>query len=156
MANLELGQTSDYLPKGYCFAFKDFDGQPTNTGEQKDAQEYLTAVFDRLESGLKNTSRKHLVSSIFGLKTCSQLICKDGCGRVRNRIEDAYNLSVTVKDLKGIHPSLEAQMEGEVISDYQCSGCKKKVDIHKRTLLAETPNVLIVHLQRLLFDFNTF
>lgn len=66
MANLELGQTSDYLPKGYCFAFKD-DGQPTNTAEQKDAQEYLTSVFDRLEFGLKNTSRKYLVQSIFGI-----------------------------------------------------------------------------------------
>lgn len=26
----------------------------------------------------------------------------------------------------------------------------------KRTLLAEIPNVLIVHLQRIIFDFNTF
>lgn len=43
-----------------------------------------------------------------------------------------------------------------MISGYECSGCKKKVDIHKRTLITETPNVLIVHLQRILFDFNTF
>lgn len=37
MANLELSERSDYLPKGFCFAFKDFEGLPTNTGEQKDA-----------------------------------------------------------------------------------------------------------------------
>jgi hypothetical protein len=33
MANLELGQHQDYLAKGFHFAFKDFDGQPTNVIE---------------------------------------------------------------------------------------------------------------------------
>ena len=66
------------------------------------------------------------------------------------------NLSLTVKELKGVYESLQKQIEGEVISDYECSGCKKKVDIHKRTLIAETPNILIIHIQRILFDFNTF
>lgn len=47
-------------------------------------------------------------------------------------------------------------IEGEVISDYECDGCKKKVDISKRTLLSKLPNVLVVHLQRIIFDFNTF
>ena len=55
-----------------------------------------------------------------------------------------------------MHDSLAKLVEGETISDYECSGCKKKVDIHKRTLLAEAPNILVVHLQRILFDFNTF
>lgn len=155
MANLELSQHSDYLSKGFAFAFKDETGQPTNTAEQKDAQEYLNFLFGRLETALKDTSRKHLISSIFGLKHCSQLVCKE-CGKVKNRIEDGLNLSLTVKDIKGVYASLDKQVEGEVISDYECSGCKKKVDIHKRTLLAETPNVLIVHLQRIIFDFNTF
>ena len=35
-------------------------------------------------------------------------------------------------------------------------GCNKKVDVSKRTLIAETPNVLIVHLQRIVFNFDTF
>jgi len=47
-------------------------------------------------------------------------------------------------------------VEGEVISDYECSGCNKKVDVSKRTLIAQTPNVLIVHLQRIVFNFDTF
>jgi ubiquitin carboxyl-terminal hydrolase 34 len=61
-----------------------------------------------------------------------------------------------VKDLKGMHGSLEKMVEGEVISDYECSGCKKKVDVRKRTLISQTPNVLIVHLQRILFNFETY
>ena len=55
-----------------------------------------------------------------------------------------------------MHGSLEKMVEGEVISDYECGGCKKKVDVRKRTLISQTPNVLIVHLQRILFNFETY
>jgi len=37
MAHLELSERYDYNPFEFCFAFKDLDGNPTNTGEQKDA-----------------------------------------------------------------------------------------------------------------------
>jgi ubiquitin carboxyl-terminal hydrolase 34 len=82
-------------------------------------------------------------------------VCSE-CGKVKNRLEDFYNLSLTVKDIKGVHESLAQLVEGETISGYECSGCKKKVDVSKRTLIAETPNVLIVHLQRIVFNFDTF
>lgn len=45
-----------------------------------------------------------------------------------------------------MHDSLGKLIEGEVISDYHCEGCNKKVDLSKRTLISSTPNVLIVHL----------
>jgi uncharacterized UBP type Zn finger protein len=52
--------------------------------------------------------------------------------------------------------SLQKLIEGETINDYECEICKKKVDISKRILLSQTPNVLIVHLQRIIFNFDTF
>jgi len=61
MAHLELSERSDYNPYEFCFAFKDFEGNPTNVGEQKDAQEFLTSAFDRIETLLKDTSRKYLL-----------------------------------------------------------------------------------------------
>ncbi len=48
------------------------------------------------------------------------------------------------------------QVEGEVINEYHCETCKKKVDISKRVLLSSSPNVLVVHLQRIIFNFDTF
>ena len=33
MAHLELSERTDYNPFEFCFAFKDFEGNPTNTGE---------------------------------------------------------------------------------------------------------------------------
>ena len=37
MAHLELSERTDYNPFEFCFSFKDLDGNPTNTSEQKDA-----------------------------------------------------------------------------------------------------------------------
>lgn len=71
MAHLELSQRVDYNPVSFCFAFKEFDGTPTNTAEQKDAQEFLNVLFDRVEEKLKPTPQKYLLQSIFGGKTCS-------------------------------------------------------------------------------------
>jgi ubiquitin carboxyl-terminal hydrolase 34 len=61
MAHLELSDRNDYNPFEFCFAFKDFEGNPTNTGEQKDAQEFLNMAFDRIENMLRHTSRKYLL-----------------------------------------------------------------------------------------------
>lgn len=61
-----------------------------------------------------------------------------------------------VKDRKSLDNSLSKMIEGSIINDYKCGACDKKVDVFKRTLIGETPNVLIVHLQRLVFNFDTF
>ena len=66
MAHLELSDRTDFNPYEFCFAFKDLDGNPTNTGEQKDAQEFLNLSFDRIENMLRMTSRKYLLQSVFG------------------------------------------------------------------------------------------
>ena len=47
------------------------EGGPTNISEQKDAQEFLNILFDRLENALKPTSRKYLLQNIFGGKQIS-------------------------------------------------------------------------------------
>ena len=47
-------------------------------------------------------------------------------------------------------------VKGEEINDYKCDGCKQKVDLQSIEMLGETPNVLIVHLQRICFSFETF
>lgn len=56
------------------------------------------------------------------------MLCNE-CGKVKNRIEDFYNLSLTVKDIKSMGESLKKQIEGEEINDYNCEGCNKKVNI---------------------------
>ena len=71
-------------------------------------------------------------------------------------MESYYNLSLQVKDRKGIEDSLLKMTEGTIINDYRCDHCNQKVDVEKRSLIAETPNVLMINLQRIIFNFDTF
>jgi ubiquitin C-terminal hydrolase len=105
-ANLELSERQAFYPLGFCFAYKDFEGNPTNTALQQDAQEFLNFFFARLEDLLKPTSQKYLLESVFGGKVCSQIICP-ACGNIRNLLESYYNLSVQVKDCKSLEASLQ-------------------------------------------------
>lgn len=154
-AYLELTERQDYSPSKFCFAFKDQDGKPTNTGIQQDAQEFLNVVFDRIEYMLKQTPQKYLLQSVFGGKTCSQMICKGGCGTMRKSYEDFYNLSLGVKGNKNLSEALNKYITGDTISDFFCDKCQKKVEVVKRTCLHELPNVLIVHFQRIIYNFDT-
>lgn len=46
-------------------------------------------------------------------------------------------------------------LEGEILEDFRCENCQKKVNIRKRYLLADMPNTLIVHLNRIMYSYDT-
>jgi len=144
----------DYNPAQFCYSFKETDGKPTNTAIQHDAQEFLNILFDRLEKILKNTPYKHLTQSLFSGKSNSQVICSN-CGYVSSTYEDYYTLSLEIKNQRTLQDCLEKYISGANVSEYMCSSCKKKVDVVKRTLISTLPSVLIVHLQRFTFNFDT-
>ena len=151
---LEMSERMDYNPVGFCYSFKDWEGNPTNVGIQQDAQEFLTRFLDIIENQLRNTDKKYILQSIFGGKTCSQFTCEQGCGTVSNRFEDFYTLSVEVNNMKTLYDSFEKLITPERIDEVNCETCKKKVTKTKRTLLGSLPNVLIVHLQRLSYNYE--
>lgn len=43
-----------------------------------------------------------------------------------------------------------------MINDYKCDFCEKKVDVTKRTRISKAPKTLIIHLQRIVFNYDTF
>ena len=152
---LEITDRHAYNPSSFCFAFKDSAGNPTNVSIQQDSQEFLNMILDKLERGLANTPYNYLIQGTFGGKISSQIICKE-CNNINERIEDFYNLSVDVKNSKSLHESFQKLIAGDTISDYQCEKCVKKVDITRRTVLSDLPNILIIHLQRIIFNFDTY
>lgn len=152
---LDMSERMDYNPLGFCYSFKDWDGNPTNTSIQQDTQEFLNMFFDKMENGLRPTNNKYLFQSVFGGKTCSQLICEGGCGLVKNRFEDFYTLSLEVTNAKTLYDSLNNYIQPERIDDYNCDQCKKKVSLTKKNSLSDLPNVLFVHLKRLFFNYET-
>ncbi|KRX05033.1 hypothetical protein PPERSA_06667 [Pseudocohnilembus persalinus] len=144
-----------YNPLEFCFSMKDFDGQPCNVLIQQDSQEFLNMFFDKIENSLKNSIWRDLVINIFGGKMSAQLICK-GCGHIKENLEKFYTWSLPVQNKTKLEQSLQSMVEGEIISDYKCDNCQKKQDIQKRVLMNDLPNFLVLHLQRIIFDMNTF
>jgi len=134
-----------YDPTDLVWSYKDYDGKPTNSGIQMDAQEFVGRFFDKVEESLKDTSQKYLIEDIFKGYSASQLICPS-CGFNKTTIENWTTLQVEVDGMSNMHESLRKQLRGSIISEYNCQGCKKSVDATKRTLLTKTPNVIIVHL----------
>ena len=57
--------------------------------------------------------------------------------------------------MKSLKDSLDKYISEETISGYKCEVCKKNVTITKRNSLAELPNLFIVHLQRIVFNYDT-
>lgn len=151
---LELSERMDFNPSGWCHAFKDWEGNPTNTLLQQDAQEFLNRFLDKVENQMSPTPYKYTINSILGGKTCSQLICEAGCGSITNRFEDFYNLTLEVKGMPTLYASLDKFILPEKIDEFNCSTCQKKVTITKRNSLASLPNVLIVHLQRMFYNYE--
>lgn len=110
---------------------------------------------DRLETELAPTSQKFLVQDFFKFNQLVQLICPK-CGKIKNRVEDNYYLSCEVKNQASFTNSLDKMVENEEINGWKCDGCEETVDVNKRTIIGQTPNVLFVHLKRMVFSFETF
>jgi ubiquitin carboxyl-terminal hydrolase 34 len=152
---LELTERQAYNPRQFYFSCKDYESKPLNTAIQADASEFLNLILDRLETALKPTAQSKLLQGVLGGKTCSQMICKE-CTTVLERQEDFFSLSLDVKHSRSLEQSLERLIADDIISDFMCETCHKKVDIVKHTLLKDLPNVLVIHLQRIVFNFDTF
>lgn len=150
---LELSERVDFIPFGFTYSFKDFEGNPTKLSEQKDAQEFLSFFLDKLENAIKPSMYKYMTQNIFGGKNCSQITCTS-CGKVKNKYEDSLFLSCEVKNMKTLNDSLDKLTSEEKIDGYKCEGCNQNVTITKRNVIASLPNVLIVHLQRICYNFE--
>lgn len=152
-AFLDRSERKDYHPAGFCHSFKDYAGQPVNIAIQQDTKEFLDIFFDKLDNTLKPTPFRNVLSDVYGGKHISVIECSI-CGNLRTREEVFYNLSLEVKNLKNINEGIEKLITEDIISDFKCEACNNKCDVSKRTFIKECPNVLIVHLQRIIFDLD--
>lgn len=91
---------------------------------------------------------------MYGGETCTYIRCVKCCN-VKERKEGFLNLTLEIQNLTTLEESFNRYIEGERISDFNCESCKQKVDIVKRSCVEKIPNVLIVRLQRIVFDLDT-
>jgi ubiquitin carboxyl-terminal hydrolase 34 len=151
---LTYSEKQAYNPKDFCASFKDFDGAPINPMIQQDSQEFFNNLCDKIENSLKSTKYRYIIDNIFTGKTCSSVICEE-CNTISNRLENFYNLTLEVKNIKNLYESLQKLISPEKIDQFNCEVCKKKVTITKRNSLAKLPNVLFVHLKRFYMNYES-
>ena len=154
---LTYSDKSFYNPKQFVFSFKDYDGNPTNPNVQCDAQEFLTRFVDKLGENIKNTCERFLCNNILGGTTLQQIICTNtDCKNISERRESIIYLSLDIKGNRTLEDCLDKFISEEKIEDYHCEKCDKKITHIKQVLIDKLPNILILHLQRIAFNYETF
>jgi ubiquitin C-terminal hydrolase len=154
---LNYSDKGDYNPKNFVFSFKDYEGNPTRIDIQCDEQEFLSRFIEKVEECLKNDKQQFLCNNILGGTTLQQVKCTNPeCGNISERKENINFLSVDIKNVGNIDQCLNKFIKEETIEDYHCEKCNKKITHIKHVLIDIIPNILIIHLQRIAFSYETF
>lgn len=157
-AHLQEGERKSFETRPFCYAYKDFEGNPINTSQQMDANEYYNRLFDSIESRLKGTAQEDLLKQIFGGRYANQLLgTGEECSHRRESTEPFFSISVDIKHKTTLQESLKAFTEGEILggdNKPQCPRCNKNVDTLKRCLMHTLPPILVIHLKRFEFHYE--
>ncbi|KAG0229118.1 hypothetical protein BGW42_001784 [Actinomortierella wolfii] len=155
--NLQESHRRSFNAYGFCYAYKDWDGNPTNVAIQMDVDEFFSILFDRLENQLKGTPQEQLLKNVYGGKLVQQIKSKD-CEHISEREDSFFSIQCEVKNKRSVEESLELYVQGEILdgdNKYKCSGCDKHVDAIKRACIKELPQNLVLHLKRFDYDMDT-
>jgi hypothetical protein len=99
LASLRYSDAVAFDPSGFCAAFRDFDGQCLAPLEQRDADEFLHELLQRIEDAL---GTKHpLLDSIFGGALAQLVEWTDSAGTPQ-RSERAEAFRVLQLEIRGI------------------------------------------------------
>lgn len=157
-AYLQEGERRSFETKPFCYAYKDFEGNPINTSQQMDANEYFNRLFDSIEGRLAKTPQAQLLKDIFGGKYANQLLgTGEECSHRRESTEPFFSISVDINHKSTLQESLKSFTEGEVLggdNKPQCPKCNKNVDTLKRCLMHTLPPILVIHLKRFEFHYE--
>ena len=149
---LSFTSYGEVIPDDLVKSIKDFGGTPI--GPNMDSLELYSNLCDKIEESLKGTKNEYLIKNLFIGKICHKNTCSS-CNNYSLRYEEFKNISLEVKEIENIYKSLDKYISSEDIEDYNCSFCNKKVTMKRNTLLSNLPNILIIHLNRIMLDFET-
>ncbi|KAG0316912.1 hypothetical protein BGZ99_006614 [Dissophora globulifera] len=155
--NLQESIKRAYNAHGFCYSYKDWDGNPMNVAVQMDVDEFFSILFDRLENSVKGTPQEELFKYQYGGKLVQQIKSKD-CEHISEREDSFFSIQCEVKNKKTLEESLQLYVQGEILdgdNKYKCSSCDKHVDAIKRACIKELPQNLVLHLKRFDYDMDT-
>ena len=71
-------------PEGFCYAFKDFDGKPTNVSIQEDAAGFYSRLLDKIVEQTKGTPNASGINEVIGGTFSHELIGR-GCPHYKEK-----------------------------------------------------------------------
>ena len=136
--------------------------------DQQDAHEFLLTALNDLNNELRHSSHNE-IKATFGGEQQTSTKCL-GCQNTTTMKSEFIDLPAIIPKSKNInflssslvrsipfigtslnHKLIDCLTESfktETISDYKCSSCNKVVDCERSTVINNSPEVLIIHLQR--------
>uniref|UniRef100_G3TRF4 Ubiquitin specific peptidase 24 n=1 Tax=Loxodonta africana TaxID=9785 RepID=G3TRF4_LOXAF len=145
-----------YVPENFWKIFKMWNKE-LYVREQQDAYEFFTSLIDQMDEYLKKMGRDQIFKSTFQGIYSDQKICKD-CPHRYEREEAFMALNLGVTSCQSLEISLDQFVRGEVLEGsnaYYCEKCKEKRITVKRTCIKSLPSVLVIHLMRFGFDWES-
>ena len=150
---LSFTSYGEVIPKDLVLSIKDNKGEPLNPTVMQDCQEFFTNFCDMIEKNLNNTKYKYLINNLFIGKICNIKTC-DACKNITYDFEEFKNLKLEIQNSKDVNESLDKYIKEEIIDDFKCSNCNKKVKLRKKSLLSNLPNILVIHLNRIMWNME--
>ena len=148
----------DFIPKDFVLSLKKEDNKTQMISNiQQDSQEFYSNLCDSIEESVKNTKQKFLIDNFFTGTTCYLYLYEcSNCGEKYQsyKYDDFKTLSLEVEKINSIYESLNNYISEEKIEDYKCEKCKSQVTLTKKTLISNLPNILIIHLKRIVMNFE--
>ncbi|XP_053324952.1 ubiquitin carboxyl-terminal hydrolase 24 [Spea bombifrons] len=145
-----------YVPENFWKIFKMWNKE-LYVREQQDAYEFFTSLIDQMDEYLKKIGRDQIFKNTFQGIYSDQKICKD-CPHRYEREEAFMALNLGVTSCQSLEISLDQFVRGEVLEGsnaYYCEKCKEKRTTVKRTCIKSLPSVLVIHLMRFGFDWES-
>ena len=134
-----------------------FGWEKNEGGDQHDSQEFIRILlFDVLERILYDTPFNNIINNIYKVNYISNMRCCN-CGNLKSKIESEYVLNLQILNMKGLKESLYSSYGfEEIIEDYKCENCDKKVSLKKWSKIISLPNYINFGLNRFSYDYTTF
>ena len=151
-ALLDKSITSSISAKDLTTAF---GWNRSTTGSQQCSFELLNVLIEALQQTSKFLDEG--LQELFKIQTSQILHCPD-CNFSSSKIEDFYYITLdppkSNKEMRTMNDIIIDSFKKEMV-DWKCSNCNANVQASKYSEIKSLPRTLILHLNRLNFDYNT-
>ncbi|KAF8365791.1 usp-48, partial [Pristionchus pacificus] len=125
--------------------------------EQQDAQEFTVMFFDSIDRNLMKhpngrMMRERIGERFNGLQT-STLRCR--CGHHSDNTTKFSALNLSIDGHTTLSASIKGYFADERLDDFACSGCGKRGGVARETRIDHLPPVLLLSLNRYVYDSST-